>query len=64
MEFGVFLVWDCLGDVKFGKRIHFEMTWFFCREKVKERMEAYLVVRFLVFVEGDKLESIRKQRNV
>lgn len=49
MEIGVFHVWDCLGDVMFGKKIPLEVAcFFFYRKEVKKGVEGYLIVRFLV----------------
>lgn len=64
MEIGVFQVWDCSGDVMFGKKIPLEVACFFYRKEAKKGVEGYLIVCFLVFVEGEELESIRKQRYV
>lgn len=59
MEFG-FICLDCRDNIKFGQRIPLGV---FCRKEMKEGLEGYPVVHILVFVEGEELESIQKQRN-
>ena len=52
MEFGVFLVWGCVGDGKFNKRDPFRVARFFCGQKMEVSLEVGPTGSLLDIMEG------------
>lgn len=55
MEFGIFLIWNCVGDAKFSKTNPLRMAWCFCWQIIKKGLEGCSIVHF-DFMEGEELE--------
>ncbi|RVW48440.1 Dolichyl-diphosphooligosaccharide--protein glycosyltransferase 48 kDa subunit [Vitis vinifera] len=52
---------DCLGDVKFGKKIDLGMTWFFCGKEAKEGVKGYPVLHFWSLWKGRNQRAVESK---
>ena len=62
MEFGVFLIWNCVGDAKFSKTNPLRMAWCFCWQIIKKGLEGCSIVHFGLYGRRETRDILKAKR--